>query len=274
MRRNTLIFALLALQLCSALAIAASAKDDSIDEMGVDRYGQKQVRPLSAYVTSTLLVSAATGVQVMTPGWIRGVLGSAGERGVGALAVRCVDFLNEQKRTNPLGLTLAHGVVTKACADVLAQTIPQGSEALVWLDPLRGFRSMLASLLSTSMPFYFWTRFMARSLSNAREMLGPVFGQGLGLATFKTVVTQALFRPINIILFLSLQSIFRGDSCRKLVHECRSKFRASLIGGVIFYSISNLLMYSVPVPFLHPIMGSVAGLIFNVWLAIVAYRKA
>ena len=33
-------------------------------------------------------------------------------------------------------------------------------------------------------------------------------------------------------------------------------------------------MYSVPVPFLHPIMGSVAGLIFNVWLAIVAYSKS
>jgi hypothetical protein len=34
-----------------------------------------------------------------------------------------------------------------------------------------------------------------------------------------------------------------------------------------------MLMYSVPVPFLHPIMGSCAGLVFNVWLAIVAYRK-
>ena len=53
----------------------------------------------------------------------------------------------------------------------------------------------------------------------------------------------------------------------------KNKFKSSIIGGVAFYSVSNLLMYSVPVPFLHPIMGSVAGLIFNVWLAIVAYKK-
>ena len=52
-----------------------------------------------------------------------------------------------------------------------------------------------------------------------------------------------------------------------------SRFRKSLVGGVLFYSVSNLLMYSVPVPFLHPIMGSIAGLIFNVWLAIQAYKK-
>ena len=52
-----------------------------------------------------------------------------------------------------------------------------------------------------------------------------------------------------------------------------AKIKASIIGGIAFYSVSNLLMYSVPVPFLHPIMGSVAGLVFNVWLAVVAYRK-
>ena len=64
-----------------------------------------------------------------------------------------------------------------------------------------------------------------------------------------------------------------ADSARKLVSVIKSKIRPSIIGGVAFYSVSNFLMYSVPVPFLHPIMGSVAGLLFNVWLAIVAYRK-
>ena len=90
---------------------------------------------------------------------------------------------------------------------------------------------------------------------------------GFGTAAFKTVVTQALFRPVNVMLFLGLQSIFRGDTARQLQTVFSSKFKSSVIGGVGFYSISNLLMYSVPVPFLHPIMGSVAGLIFNVWLA-------
>ena len=53
-----------------------------------------------------------------------------------------------------------------------------------------------------------------------------------------------------------------------------AQLRASLIGGIAFYTVSNLLMYSVPVPFLHPIMGSIAGLVFNVWLAMVAYKKS
>lgn len=57
------------------------------------------------------------------------------------------------------------------------------------------------------------------------------------------------------------------------VDMLNAKIKASILGGIAFYSVSNLLMYSVPVPFLHPIMGSVAGLIFNVWLAVVAYKK-
>lgn len=239
----------------------------------VDRLGQIRVKPLGAYVTSALVVSAATGLQVMTPGWLRGALGSACDSGFGAAALQCIQFLEEQKRTNPLGLVLGHGVVTKACADVLAQTIPHQDAGEVWIDSLRGFRSTLASVLSTSLPFYWWTRFMARSMPVAPGWVTAVLGKQFGTATFKTIVTQALFRPINVFLFLFLQAAFRGDSARTLVDGIRAKFRSSVIGGVAFYSVSNLLMYSVPVPFLHPIMGSVAGLIFNVWLAIVAYGK-
>ena len=251
-----------------------------------------------AYVATTLVVSAATGLQIVTPGWLRTTLGTACEGGLGAAAVRCAEFLAEQKRTNPLGLVLGHGIVTKACADVLAQTIPQHRAAVVWIDALRAFRSMLASVLSTSLPFYWWTRFMAHSVPAAPGWVCAVLGRNFGSALFKTVVTQVVFRPVNVFLFLFLQSVFRGDSARHLVDGIRRKYRGSIVGGVVFYSVSNLLMYSVPVPFLHPIMGSVAGapraahvsnprapvapqprtlphagLIFNVWLAIVAYRQ-
>ena len=251
----------------------------------------------------------------MTPGWVRNTFGDACDSGLGAAVLQCAEYLGEQKRTNPLGLVLGHGVITKACADVLAQTIPQQDSPVVWVDSLRGFRSMLASVLSTSLPFYYWTRFMARSMPVAPGWVTKLMGTGFGTSIYKTVVTQAFFRPINVFLFLFLQSAFRGDSARYLVNQIRTKFKSSIIGGVIFYSISNFLMYSVPVPFLHPIMGSVAGrrtrgppnpwprrtrglargplsaadpwpsaerhgapparagLIFNVWLAIVAYRK-
>ena len=130
------------------------------------------------------------------------------------VALRCVEFLDGQKRTNPLGLVLGHGVVTKACADVLAQTIPQQDAPVVWIDMLRAFRSMLASVLSTSLPFYWWTRFMARSMPTAPGWVTGVLGTRFGTNLFKTVVTQALFRPLNVFLFLFLQSVFRGGAPR------------------------------------------------------------
>ena len=266
-----MVLLLAAVASCSALTLAA--KDGDVDEKGVDRFMQSKVKPLGAYVGAGAIVTLATGVQIATPGWMRKTFGAACESGVGAVAMHCVEAIEGMKKTNPLGLTLYHGLVTKACADILAQTIPQHASGAAWIDPLRLFRSTLASLLSTSMPFYFWTRFMARSMASAPEWLSAALGKGFFLALFKTVVTQALFRPVNVILFLGLQSLFRGDTARQLVSMMRSKLKQSIIGGVAFYSVSNLLMYSVPVPFLHPIMGSVAGLIFNVWLALVAYRK-
>jgi len=256
-------------------SVALVAKKDGKDDDGVDRFMQGKVKPVIAYVASGLIVSAATGVQVATPNWVRNTLGASAESGVGAAALSCIECLQEMKTSNPLGLTLGHGLITKACADILAQSIPQHANGVAWIDPLRLFRSTLASVLSTSIPFYYWTRFMARSksFSSAPAWITSVLGKGFGTATFKTVVTQVLFRPINVGLFLGLQSIFRGDSARNLAKIFTSKFKQSIIGGVAFYSVSNLLMYSVPVPFLHPIMGSVAGLIFNVWLAVVAYSK-
>lgn len=181
--------------------------------------------------------------------------------------------LFERQRTRAGHLTISCPI-SRLVRD-RTETIPQGDAASVWIDPLRVFRSMLASVLSTSMPFYYWTRFMARSttIGPAPGFVKAILGQGFGTALWKTIVTQALFRPFNVGLLLVLQSIFRGDTARQLESIMQKKFKSAIVGGIAFYSVSNLLMYSVPVPFLHPIMGSVAGLIFNTWMAIVAYKK-
>lgn len=201
----------------SGSALTLAEKGEGTDEKGVDRFLQMRVKPMGAYVGAGAIVSLATGVQVATPGWMQKTFGSACEKGAGAFAYRCIQAIEDMKKTNPLGLTLYHGIVTKACADLLAQTIPQNSNGVAWIDPLRLFRSMLASLMSTSIPFYYWTRFMARSMASAPEWLTNLLGGGFFLALFKTVVTQVLFRPVNVALFLGLQSIFRGDSARQLV---------------------------------------------------------
>merc|ERR1712070_61414 len=89
-------------------------------------------------------------------------------------------------------------------------------------------------------------------LAHTSGVLQKVLASGPMTTLLKSVVTQSLFRPLNVAWFLLFQSV---------------------IGGVVFYFFSNVLMYSVPIHFLHPIMGSLAGLVFNVWLAIVAYEK-
>jgi hypothetical protein len=41
---------------------------------------------------------------------------------------------------------------------------------------------------------------------------------------------------------LLTQSIFRGDSARQLVDVMRTKFKPGLIGGIVFFTCSNLFM--------------------------------
>ena len=112
------LLSLLLIAPASALIVAAADKDKDKE---VDRFGQFKAKPNLAYVASGLIVGAATGVQVMTPSWLQNQLGSACESGIGAMCLRSIECLEEMKRSNPLGLTLGHGIITKACADVLAR---------------------------------------------------------------------------------------------------------------------------------------------------------
>merc|ERR1712216_103512 len=101
-------------------------------------------------------------VQVMTPGWLEGALGKASTSALGAALIRFQAFIQATKLSNPLGLTLTHGTLLKAIAEVLAQVIPQCGDPLgAWIDPLRIFRSTIASVLSSSLTFYYWSRIVA-----------------------------------------------------------------------------------------------------------------
>ena len=95
--------------LATASALVVADPKDTVDEKGVDRLGHKRVRPRTAYVASAALVTAATGVQVISPAWLKGC-------GAPDWAVGCMEALAEQKKTNPLGLTMGHGLLLKARA--------------------------------------------------------------------------------------------------------------------------------------------------------------
>lgn len=239
----------------------------------VDRYSHFRVPQIPTYFLSLLATAASVGALVVTPAMLEASSVDC-SGGFGAAAVSFTAAIQSMKVTNPLELTMAIGLLFKAIAEILAQVIPQGSDPLgAWLDPLRIFRSTFASLLSSSLSFYYWTRLPFVRALTAPAPVSALLGKTLGTSVTKMVVTQALYRPINVGLFLSMQSLFRGDTARQLVEVMRTKFKGGLIGGIAFFSVSNMIMFSVPVPFLHPIIGAIAGLIFNVWLAIKAYQK-
>jgi hypothetical protein len=248
--------------------ILASATSDE-----VDRYAHFRVPQVPTYLFALLAITASVGLLVVTPAMlVSSSIGTAA--GFGAWAVKLTNTIQTMKVTNPLELTMAVGFLFKAIAEILAQVIPQnGDPDGAWLDPLRIFRSTWASLLSSSLSFYYWTRLPFVRALTAPGPVAALLGMKFGTSVTKMVVTQALYRPINVSLFLAFQSLFRGDSARQLVEVMRTKFKGGLIGGIAFFSVSNMIMFSIPNAFLHPIFGAVAGVIFNVWLAIVAYQK-
>lgn len=276
MRRSVLCLAVLVVLQLSARADALQLKKKDAttadDDDGVDRYSHIRVKPRETFIASGLLTAAATALQVTKPAWVQNAFGACESGASAALysVVKCVDDL---KTSNPLGLTMGHGLLLKAIAEVLAQVIPQAGSSLAWLDPLRIVRSTIASLVSSSLTFYYWTRLPWVRAIKAPSWLAFLLGKTFGTTIAKTAVTQAVYRPANVFLFLLAQAFFRGDNARALVKTLRNKFKGGLIGGVAFFTVSNLIMFSIPVPFLHPIIGAIAGLIFNVWLAMVAYRK-
>ena len=249
-------------------SLRGGAKSDE-----VDRYSHIRVPQVPTYVASFVATAVSVAALVVTPEMLEASSVDC-TGGIGLWAVGFTAAIQKMKTTNPLELTMALGLLLKAVAEVLAQVIVQGGDPLgAWLDPLRVCRSTFASLLSSSLSFYYWTRLPFVRALTAPAPVAAVLGKTFGTSLTKMVVTQALYRPINVGLFLSMQSLFRGDSARELVEVMRTKFKGGLMGGIAFFSVSNMIMFSVPIPFLHPIIGAIAGLIFNVWLAIVAYKK-
>ena len=271
MPRPVHFFVSAALLLSSATAATLKPREEKKDE--TDRYGHFRVKPALAFTGAAAVTVGATALQVATPSWVQGTLGEAASSGAGAMLLKLVTKINEWKVTSPLALTMSHGLLLKAVAEVLSQVIPQRSGGAAWLDPLRVVRSTVASLLSSSLSFFYWSRLEWVRAITAPGWLRFVFGKTLGTSIAKMVTTQVIYRPINVFLFLGMQSFFRGDSARQLVQVIRKKFKQGIIGGIAFFSVSNMIMFSVPVPYLHPIIGAIAGLIFNVWLAMVAYQK-
>ena len=234
-----------------------------------DKIGVLTVPRTGAFVTAAVLVSSVTAANIITPGFLE-------SKGASAAAIGAATWVQGMRKVHPLAMTIAHAVISKSCADVVAQAIPSTESGNADIDVLRVFRSMLACILSISIPFYYWTKIVHATFSafKASQPEGSFFTSGFGANLLKTGSTQLIFRPIDVGLYLTLQSIFRGDTARQLVTLLQTRYVTTLIGGLVFYTFSNFIMFTIPIPFLHPIFGSVLGSMFSVWLAIQAYSSA
>ena len=125
------------------LKLRGGARDsDSEDQMG-----KLKVPRNGAFVTSAVLISSVTAACAVTPGFLE-------SKGAGAMCVGAADWVQSMRKMHPLGMTIAHAVISKSCADVVAQAIPPTESGEASIDLLRVFRSMIACILSISIPFY------------------------------------------------------------------------------------------------------------------------
>ena len=252
------------------LKLRGGAKDAEEDQMG-----KLKVPRTAAFATSALLISSVTAAQIITPGFLE-------SKGASSIAIGAANWVQTTRKVHPLAMTIGHAVISKSCADVVAQAIPETDSGLATIDLLRVFRSMIACILSISIPFYYWTKIVHATFASfkASVLAGSLpdglkswLTGGFGANLLKTGSTQLIFRPIDVGLYLSLQSVFRGDSARQLVNLLRTSYVRTLVGGLIFYTFSNMIMFTIPIPFLHPIFGSVFGSMFAIWMAMQAYRN-
>lgn len=206
-----------------------------------------------------------------------------------ALAARVGAALGALRSSNAVGLVLAHGLITDAVADALAQALHAHRQAgsgtvAMSLDGRRLARSTAVSILSDDLPFVLWARLLWGGFERLRSLIvaTPLLSDGaksvlthpLAFAFGKTAVTQLVYEAGSTAIYLTLQALLRGDGAAAARRELREKFLGTWADGVLFFSTTNLLMYLLPVWWLQPVVDNLACLAFNTYLSLVSHETA
>jgi len=172
--------------------------------------------------------------------------------------------------------------MTDVSADIMAQAISARAEGdAMAVDWRRVPRSAFSSLLSDDLPFLLWSRGLweaserivaSLQASTLSPRLVKVLTNTLTITAVKTIITQLVYETSSNAAYLSIQAWLRGGGWRAIGAELSSKFLGVWWDGVIFWSFAHIVVFSMPIWWLQPIADNLFTLVFNTYLAFVAYK--
>ena len=95
----------------------------------------------------------------------------------------------------------------------------------------------------------------------------------LGIASLKTLASQAAYETTSTAAYLGLQEGMRGGGPKQIFKELKSKFWRAYRSGLAFFTAQNLLIFLLPVWWLQPIVDNLSCLGFNTYLALLSHEE-
>merc|ERR1719399_1304014 len=78
---------------------------------------------------------------------------------------------------------------------------------------------------------------------------------------------------INLHLYIGIQALLRGEP-EKIMSDLRAKVPSSWLVNFQYWTLANLITYTFVPLRLRPLVGSLFGIPFSMWMSTLANRKA
>jgi len=188
---------------------------------------------------------------------------------------------------NDIAALLAHGAITNAASDVLAQAIEteavKGNTALVVLDWSRVARTTVAAVLSDDLPFLLWARLLwrlsrhyvvrLRSAPNLSPSAVRTLTHPAAVAAMKALLSQLVYETLSAISYLSMQVAMRGGGLQGILSEVRGKLWHVWRDGLAFFSATYMIVFALPRWWMQLVVDNIACLLFHTYMSHVSYRR-
>ena len=146
---------------------------------------------------------------------------------------------------------LAHGAITYACGDILAQTamapasVGRSSRSSRLL-PGRTLSAAAIGVLSDTLPFYYWGTLMQSlgSQSSLVQRSKLLTRRPSLLLPLKIVIHLATFQPASTAAYLLLQGARHAGSLVGAIEFLRAKFSAAILPALATFTIGGPLIHS------------------------------
>ena len=285
----------------------------SAKDKGAVVHRTTKTTPRAVYAASTAMVLASTAAMLPTnalaplasivPSGLVSLITSLASR-TGPLSGLFGAIGGAFTRHGAMVMVLLHGLLTDGISDALAQAVSVQTAstssttttstasqlqttnqlaAPMSLDWGRLARSTTVSFVTDDIPFALWAKFLWEAFEKLRPViLGATvlpmwmrlaLTSPLGIASLKTLASQAAYETTSTAAYLGLQEVMRGGGPKQIFKELKSKFWRAYRSGLAFFTAQNLLIFLLPVWWLQPIVDNLSCLGFNTYLALLSHEE-